>query len=198
MFVTTDKKEDVDVGLINSVFARPGIAIHTLYNPGYQAGAIMALVEGFRNNWFAGYDWVIRVNPDVLIRNDTFISTQMHDPRVSGIFDDCKDLPCPAGNRCLDRTIHTDFFAIRSSAISLDELLRINVTHAEKMATEAFSGIVKNGADSWLPGTGPHNRKCRVIGYASPVIHDHNIFKKCSSGFYSDGELQQQRLHAAG
>jgi len=185
MYVTKNRTQEIDMDFINSVFARHGIVTFIAHNPGKQAGAIAALTEGFKNSWFAGYDWVIRVNPDVLIRNDSFILEQMRDPSVSGIFDDCLDVPCPAGNGCVGRLIHTDFFAIRPCSISADALMqgaRTNATSAELMATEAFSSIIKCGADAWLPGTGPHHGECRVVGVSSPVIHDHSLSDKCAGG----------------
>lgn len=123
---------------------------------------------------------MIRVNPDVLIRNDTFIRASMADKSISGIFADCYDRPCPAGRGCSDRLIHTDFFAIRPNAVSLDALLSTNETNAEHMATKAYSGIVKSKADAWLPGAGPHRRFCKVSGATSPVVHDHELSSSCA------------------
>lgn len=192
MFVTRNREDSVDIDLINAVFARTRVTIKVMSNPGYQLGATMALTEAFKNNVFAGYDWVIRVNPDVLIRNDTFILARMNDPDISGIFDDCLDMPCPAGRRCADRLIHTDFLAIRPDAISPDDLvkaLQSNGDSSERMLTEAFSDIVERGADSWLPGTGPHHGECRVVGESSPVIHDHSMLRTCA-GALGDHNLQ--------
>ena len=181
MFITKEKKSDGDDEYIKSIFNKTGIATVFVSNPGYQEGAILALVEGFKNGWFEDYDWVIRVNPDVLIRNDTFILASMADESISGIFVDCQDKPCPSGRGCSDRIIHTDFFAVRPSAVSLGELRHINETSAEPMATKAFSGIVQNEADAWLPSTGPQRGHCRVKGAESPVVHDHMLLASCKT-----------------
>lgn len=178
MFITKNKTDEGDA-VINSVFNKTGIATTYYSNPGFQEGAILALVEGFKNGWFKDYDWVVRLNPDVLIKNDTFILASMADKNVSGIFVDCLDTPCPAGRGCPGRQIHTDFFAIRPKAVSLDAVLAVNETIAERMATKAFSGIVKNKADAWLPGTDPNKGNCRVKGATSPVVHDHNLLGTC-------------------
>jgi hypothetical protein len=77
-------------------------------------GANLGLQLGFREGWFDGYDWLIRINPDVLIRNSTWIVRQLHDPTADGIFVDCGD------NRSyLNRTtkFHTDFFAVRPGVL---------------------------------------------------------------------------------
>ena len=181
MFATKPNDASANRTLIHSVFARRGITLHTRPNPGYQEGAILALTEGFRNGWFQEYEWIIRVNPDVLIRNDTFILSSMKNDTVSGIFVDCFDRPCLIGSGCVDRLIHTDFFAIRPRVVVLDELLSAaDITNAEDMATKAFSGIVRNGSDAWLPDAGPPRGFCRVAGDRSPVIHLHDYVSKCS------------------
>ena len=174
MFVTTGhRRKKVDLDLIRSVFAGPGIIVHVRSNPGYQEGAVLALTEAYKNGWFEGYDWVVRVNPDVVIRNDTFLLASMKDDSISGIFDDCLEKACPGGRQSLQRLIQTDFIAFRPDAVSRDKLLGSNITNAEKMATQVFSSIVKNGSDAWLPNTGPHKGNCRVTGDLSPVVHDH-------------------------
>jgi hypothetical protein len=175
LFVTPKHEQDkIDMKLVESIFAHTGIAIHVRSNPGYQAGAILGLTEAYKNGWFEGYDWVVRINPDVLIRNDTFLLQSMANNSISGIFDDCLDRPCDGGRNCVQRLIHTDFFAIRPAAISRAEIVAANNTNAERMATTAFSGIVRDGSDTWLPGTGPHHKSCRVRGAISPVVHDHS------------------------
>ena len=146
---------------------------HRTQNPGYQEGAILAITEAIENHWFDKYDWVIRVNPDVLIRDDTFLLERFGDSRIHSIFVDCLDRDCPAGNRCADSMIHTDFFAVRPNAISLSAVRETKQDNAELMITGVFSSIVKDGADSWVPGAGPHRGYCRVEGKGSPVIHSH-------------------------
>jgi len=41
--------------------------------PGKQKGAMNAAHVGCSSGWFRGYDWVIRINPDVVIYNDNLI-----------------------------------------------------------------------------------------------------------------------------
>jgi hypothetical protein len=169
-----------DETFIESVFARTGITTFFTSNPGYNEGAILALVKGFQNGWFEKYDWVVRVNPDVLIKNDTFILASMADKSINGIFVDCLDRPCPAGRGCFNRHMHSDFFAIRPSAVTLDALLNNYDANAERMTIKAFSGIVDKKTDAWLPGTGPQRGLCRVNGATSPVVHDH-LLSSCNA-----------------
>jgi hypothetical protein len=63
----------------------------------------------FQKGWFDDYDWVIRINPDVLIRNLTWLLQQLQNPNVEGIFHDSTPR---RGHQ-----LHTDFFAVRPKAV---------------------------------------------------------------------------------
>ena len=108
-------------------------------NDGYQEGAIKALSDAYQNNWFKEYDWVIRVNPDVIIRNDTWILKQMFDKDVWGVLVDCLD------HRQKRPKVHTDFFAIRPEHLINQTCARdanlANVKNAEQHATVLFENI---------------------------------------------------------
>eukprot|EP00542_Grammatophora_oceanica_P002572 CAMPEP_0194070892 /NCGR_PEP_ID=MMETSP0009_2-20130614/88416_1 /TAXON_ID=210454 /ORGANISM="Grammatophora oceanica, Strain CCMP 410" /LENGTH=203 /DNA_ID=CAMNT_0038724179 /DNA_START=55 /DNA_END=666 /DNA_ORIENTATION=- len=87
-------------------------------NPGHHAGAIQAMVDGYKHNYFAGYDWVIRLNADVLIQNETWIRTMMHDSQVEGIFASCRKFHCEGERHCTSgRTVMTDFTIWRPHAL---------------------------------------------------------------------------------
>lgn len=175
IFITEPEGQKANMTLINSVFAETGISVHSTENPGYQEGAILAFTEAIENHWFDKYDWVIRVNPDVMIREDNFLLERFQDSRIHGVFVDCLDRDCPTGNRCADSLIHTDFFAVRPNAISLSAVREMKQNNAEVMTTEMFSSIVQDGADAWVPGAGPQRGICRVVGKSSPVIHTHDF-----------------------
>ena len=153
------------------------VVVSTYDNPGYHSGANIAMREMVNNRWYEGYEWVIRVNPDVIIRNDTWIMQTMQDEGVDGIFVDCQDTGCNTSH-CIHNQMHTDFFAIRSSTLS--RMSFQNLEHrAERYFTINAHFIVDRGRDAWLPGTGPHKGQCRVTGKNSPVIHDHSYLKTC-------------------
>jgi hypothetical protein len=105
---------------------RNRIIIKYYKNTGYQTGAIQAMIDPFllandsKNNnnssnsnnnhfqqqqqptsWFDDYDWVIRLNPDVLIRNDTWLISTMMNDSIDAIFHDCY-------NRKLYPSVHND------------------------------------------------------------------------------------------
>ena len=88
-FVTEPKGQTANLTLIASAFAGRRVSVRVVENPGYQEGAILALTDAADHGWFENYDWVIRLNPDVPIRNDTFLQERINDVRTHGIFVDC-------------------------------------------------------------------------------------------------------------
>lgn len=80
-------------------------------NPGWHEGAILALTRALEGKWFDAYDWIIRINPDVIIRDERFLLDNMLDKDVDGIFASCYRNNCTAG--CTGNLVHTDFFAVR-------------------------------------------------------------------------------------
>lgn len=119
--------------------------IYEPFNPGRQAGAMKALHVGFSNGWFRGYDWVIRVNPDVIFYDERRLFSLMEDPQVRGVFQNC-GCPRHAGVQLT----HTDFFAVRPEYVDeeafADWQWRANNGHwAEEQATVAFKHIYRSG-----------------------------------------------------
>ena len=53
------------------------IKAFTLGSTKKQMGAILALSEAEARGWFDGYDWVVRLNPDVIVSEDRFLRTHM-------------------------------------------------------------------------------------------------------------------------
>ena len=143
---------------------------------GYQKGAIQAIVEAENQGWIKDYDWVIRVNLDVIIRNDTWLLIQMHNTHVNGIFVDCFSRAC--SQKCVQNVVHSDFFAFRPKAMpdGRFEYARKRMNgNAERHATLAFREIVTSGTDAWLPNS-RQKGFCRVIHSDVIHIHDH---KQC-------------------
>jgi hypothetical protein len=80
----------------------------------FQLGANLGPKLAFQYGWFDNYDWVLRINPDVLIRNSTWIHQTMQDPTVEGIVVNCHGEFYDKRKRQL----HTDFFAVRPMAMN--------------------------------------------------------------------------------
>ena len=168
-------RRNYNEALLRTVFQSKNITVHHSPNLGYQNGAISAMANGDKQGWFQGYDWVVRVNPDVIIRDDTYLlSTISGDVDVDGVFVDCHE-KCKGDTHCNDTgfQMHSDFTAFRPSAIPSD--IFWNETNAENMNSVAFASVVHLGRDRWLPDAVPQiKRRCRVtVDERSPVAHYH-------------------------
>jgi hypothetical protein len=158
--------------------AHPGktaqIWVAMMPNPGYQAGAMQALQVGTQCAWWNGYNWVVRVNPDVIIRNDKWLTDTMARSDVDAIVVDCFK------GRNSGPNFHTDFSVFRPQAVDLDALLRVN-PNSERHYTAAIQPIFKAGRYRELPGYDNPRGICRVRGQWSPVIHEHSFiaYKTC-------------------
>lgn len=146
-------------------------------NPGYQAGANLAMREMVKHQWYEGYEWVIRVNPDVIIRDDKWILKTLDNTNIDGIFADCIDKGCTTSH-CVQNHPHADFFALRTSALKKMSFANIQKC-AECIFFEETRPIINGGKDAWLIDSGPHTGECRVRGTHSPVIHEHSYLQSC-------------------
>ena len=156
----------------------PKCTVVSFPNPGKQSGANLAMYWAANSSAFDGYEWVLRLNPDVLILNDTWLCQTMGDSDVDAIFVDCKD-QCSVGNCSHPEVlIHTDFFAIRPQVLQKDSFNPTTfdrIGNAERVATHEFQKVLFSGRHRWIPGVGPMKDNCRVRGDNSPIIHSHNL-----------------------
>jgi hypothetical protein len=166
------------------------VTVKMYSNPGYQEGAVQAMVDPFLENvtWFDEYDWVIRVNPDVLIRNDTWLMQTMLNTSLDMIVHDCVSTNKYTENAFL----HTDFFAFRPSTIDRERLLQADRGHAEGHFTHAVRPIFDAGRFAYVEGgQNAIEGVCRIEGVDSPVLHVHDLSNFCpyyynvtKEGFY--------------
>ncbi|KAG7349953.1 hypothetical protein IV203_012550 [Nitzschia inconspicua] len=161
----------------------------------FQTGANLGLKLAFAQDWFREYDWVIRINPDVLIRRSHWLRTIVYNPKVDAVLVDCGT-----------RRVHTDFFAVRPQAVlqywspnnnnkNNNNSTNVNLPFSqmqlepwnkpypvnrtlhlnhEATATYYFNPIIQRKRHRFLPMAGKSNGQCRVRGTMSPVYHDHN------------------------
>ena len=83
-----------------------------------QWGANLGLLVAFKHGWFfssSAYEWIVRVNPDVLIRNTTTLQRYFHDPNVDAILHKCRQPSCEFPYLQL----HTDILVFRPDATLL-------------------------------------------------------------------------------
>jgi hypothetical protein len=176
------ERQGMDANVFRYVFhekvRQNRFSIHQVENAGYQEGAIGAMATAHKSGWFEGYDWVVRVNPDVIIRDDTLILDTImssDEENVAGIFVDC-DGHCNERTHCDESggwfRIHSDFTVFKPSALS--PALQWNEhDNAEAMNRIAFLPIVEQGQDRWLFESAPDNTGvCRLSTRDdSPVTH---------------------------
>jgi hypothetical protein len=172
-----------------------------------QLGAKRAMVDPILKHWFDDYDWIIRLNPDVLIRNDTWLIEQMLNPSVHAIlygFDH---------NGSPNSALHSDFYAFRPHALTsqphiaekfLEEHLANNEMTAEEQMLALFAKLLENEAQAgnqtggaaansgrvaWLPGVERLGSQARMLGLNSPVLHVHHLVNYCPDYFKAtDGQ----------
>lgn len=181
VFLTGDvARQKADAEIFRYVFRekvrKNRFTIHQTNNSGYQEGAIAAMALGQQNGWFEGYDWVVRANPDVIIRNDTWILETIlnsDEENVTGIFVDCNGF-CNETEHCNHESyrIHSDFTVFKPYTLS-PTLLWNESDNAETMNRIAFSQTVEQGQDRWLVESSPDNIGiCRLSTRdEAPVTH---------------------------
>lgn len=169
--------------IVQTVFHDNHVRVERYDNPGYQSGAMLAMETATERRWFDGYDWVIRVNPDVLILDDDWLIKKMADDGVDGIFADCHDANCTS--HCTDNFVNSDFFAVRTTHLGQASFFELpqrfhafQMENAERQVGAAFKSIFETGRDRWIPGTNMHGM-CRVHGPAVPVLHSHTVLSQC-------------------
>lgn len=128
---------------------------------------------------------ICRLNPDVIVRNDTFlVDTIVNDPNATALLIDC--LPENYDRNTLmtfqrswkGPLMMTDFFALKPSALQPDAFLNPSTANnAEMSFTTDIREILNKGGHRIIPGAGPPTAVCRSgDGRAiedSPIIHRH-------------------------
>lgn len=153
-----------------------------------QTGAMLGLDAADREQWWAGYDWVVRMNPDVIIRDDTFLRSAMARSDIDAIFGNCRSKP-------ENLIVMTDFTAWRPAAVPVgafrlpaghttqcgerDAWHKKPICNAERSTTAAFKGVLASGQYVLLPNAKDGGHDCRTNGRRSGVYHDHRYVGRC-------------------
>ena len=159
------------IQIINETFKGMDFTYHLVHNRSYHKRAVDAMYQAARNGWFDGYDWVFRMNPDVIMQDDTWmLNTIMNDADASLLYVEClPDLHPTFGNT---RKLHTDFFGLKLNALAEGQLLNTN-GQAEEIFTRQMIPIIERGQHRHIPDTFPlMTSYCRVNGNPfGPVYH---------------------------
>jgi len=154
------------IQLLKDTFPTQNLSYHINVNKGYHEGAIGAMSEGIKHGWFDDYDWIFRVNPDVIIQNDTWmLDIITNDNDASFIYIECQPHLTPRiGNNV--RLVHTDFFGLKMSNPLIKEcLLQQKEGGAEIAFSQQMAPIIEKGEHRHLPDSYPVIQgMCRVNG----------------------------------
>ena len=165
-----ERKEAMDI--LRETFKGQDLTIHVRDNQGYQEGAMAALSDATREGWFKDYEWVIRVNPDVIIRDGTFMMDVMqNDPNATGLL-----INCSSGYYEEEPIkIHTDFFAVKPEVLPPDAFIIPATRNAERSFTRDIQkDILDKGGARWIPGAHPIDDICRA-GHERKIEDTHVI-----------------------
>lgn len=158
--------------LIHAVRSLPNIniTIRFVANPGYQSGAVKAMIDGHVNGWFASYDWVIRLNPDVIVYDETRLATAMQNKGCFAVLSNCASVEEGA-------IVMSDFFAFRPKLAAHGkkwiEQLEVRDPDAQYQAegwtTSLFLDSYLEGKRYWIQSYG--NGGCRID--QPDILHGH-------------------------
>jgi len=164
--------------IVKALPNRNATIFFSTFNPGYQSGAKYAMHVALRSGWFGGYDWVVRMNPDVMVLNETELARPVSSAQYAGVFANCAHSHSCREPGCVRGIIQTDIFAVRPTAFDHGAFACWNTSstrikasrqhggplcdgRAEDQAKAAFRPIVMRGADYWL-NPGKPSYKCRI------------------------------------
>lgn len=141
-----------------------------------QCVANLGVQVGFQHGWVynttteptTSFDWMIRINPDVLIRKSSWLLQTMSTTLVQGVFAICNN-----------RQLHTDFFAVRPSILpntAFSEMgIKATKLNHERTAYREFKHLLEdNSSFKLLPDIDPSVGSCRVRGASASVYHVHD------------------------
>lgn len=166
VYLTTDKlNKDRAMEVLSDTFRNQNLTIKEGDNLGLQQGAMQALSEAARLHWFDGYDWVIRLNPDVIIRDSMYMMDVIqNDLNASALLINCVGdtnddgtLKAYITGQPMDGKymVHTDFFAVKPDKLPKEAFLKPSSSNAEQSFTHDLRSIIHNGEHRWIPNADP-------------------------------------------
>jgi len=181
VYITGSEDFDIfgDIKMLRQIFKNQNLEYNIHPNPGLVEGAMSALSMATKSGWFDEYDWVFRMNPDVIIQDDKWmLDTITNDTEAALLYTECKPQRPPMFKNV--NTIMTDFFALKPSALPRGHLgSPLFIRNAEAYFTRQMQCIVEEGRHRHVPNAFPLiMNACRVNGNAgdSPVVHFHDDF----------------------
>jgi hypothetical protein len=198
IYYTSAASHDVPFHIFDTLGFR-NVYVYQHIESSYQLGAKRAMVDAFYfgKQWFQGYDWIIRLNPDVLIRNDEWLMQQMHNTSAQAIAVYFEGVDYCKVTEGVPNCIHSDFVAFRPSLLQLPqisgevlrELMNDDLVPAEHHMNYMLLPLLTNKSVSFIPNVVVKPLEARILGKHSPVIHEHAVLNSCPDYFNAtDGE----------
>jgi hypothetical protein len=186
-----------NVQSVRNLFPNASFAVHRVDssgdNHGKQAGAIASIMDRASKQLFASYDWVIRLNPDVILYDAQAIVSLMIDSRDAVLVECTRQ----SGGAWKGPVVMTDLTVFRPHALVRDEdapcagtceshmrpycdtSLGLNVSrclaNAEHNLTRMLVSTLESGRYAWLWRS--HDATCRVRD-PRVAVHEHST-KRC-------------------
>ena len=135
-----------------------------------QQGAKQAMTDPFRHGWFDNYTWVVRLNPDVLVRQEKWLCQAMLNTTLDALL-----------VRKGRNLYHSDFYAFRPKAVDPMVIYQSFDTAdtAEAHLYASLKHVEDSGRAAWIPGSHPRGKLARTVGLSSPVVHEHAMLRHC-------------------
>jgi len=182
VYLNTGKTEEraSALQLFDNTFNNQNLTVHVRAHDGTQttreekqAGAMEALTRAALLQWFDGYDWVIRVNPDVIVRDDTFLlKTMKNDRNATALLINCDWKQ--KGIRA-----HTDFFALKPEALPPFAFVKPSNPNAEYSFTNDIKPILESGGHRWIQDAFSMTKQCQAgkmkAFRKTPITHYHPL-----------------------
>jgi len=141
---------------------------HLYFNTGKQGGARQAMIDGHEKGWFKPYDWVIRMNPDVLFRGDAtdWLWKKFRDENTRVIVNPIMARVC------------SDFYAFRPEVIT-DSALKASesIHNTELHLTSLLRNVTRANGRVLVKGPGLKGPGARTG--SAHVLHHHAAVMNC-------------------
>ncbi len=126
----------------------------------------------YRKGGEDGYDWVIRLNPDVFIYDDSYLSIFFRSPHLSSVLGNC-------GGDTRFPKVMTDFLAFRPGSLPKDAFADwTKRANAEFQASAAMKSIIEQQKSPWLL---PKQLSISCRTQANGVWHHHEDDETCTA-----------------
>ena len=137
-----------------------------------QPGAMLPMHLALTRGWLRQYDWVLRLNPDVLVHDGSHLESAFRSLKWWAVLAFCNTT---AFTNC---EVHTDAYAFRPSELDEQSHASWNSTgrYESFACSSVFRRAIAESRVAWL--TGNKLKYCRLSG-AGGLVHHHRSLDSC-------------------